>query len=219
MDYQFLINTMLFSGMSADEARCILSCLDAREKRYKKGDIIFHTGDSIDCMGFILSGSVDIIIDDMWGNSTILGRADEGELFAETYACISGEPLMVDVAANEKCEILFLNAQKLMRTCKNACQFHNRLIQNLLSIFAVKNLELSKRSVFTSSRSIRARLISYLSEQSRHSGSYQFTIPFNRQQLADYLGVDRSALSNELSKMQNEGILHYEKNAFVLIRQ
>jgi CRP-like cAMP-binding protein len=167
-------------------------------------------------MGLVLSGSVNISIDDMWGKSTILVHADPGQLFAETYACIPGEPLMVNVTASEKADILFLNAAKLMTTCKNACPYHNRLIQNLLQISAVKNLALSRRSVHTSPKSIRGRLVSYLSEQAKRSGSYQFTIPFNRQQLAEYLGVDRSAMSNELSKMQKDGIVDFDRNRFTL---
>ena len=167
-------------------------------------------------MGLVLSGGVNIEIDDLWGNKTILGHVDAGQLFAETYACIPGEPLMVSVVASEKSSVLFLNAGKLITTCQSSCTHHNKLIQNLLQISAQKNLALSRRSLHTSSKTIRGRLLSYLSEQAKRSGSYRFTIPFNRQQLADYLGVDRSAMSNELSKMQREGILLYHRNSFVL---
>ena len=216
MNYQFLTTTLLFQGMSAKEAEGMLSCLNAYEKKYKKGEIIYHAGERIESMGLVLSGAVNITIDDLWGNSTILGLSSPGQLFAETYACIPGEPLMVNVTAGENSDILFLNATRLMTTCKNACPFHSRLIQNLLQITALKNLALSMRNVHTSSKSIRGRLISYLSEQARRSGSCIFTIPFNRQQLAEYLGVDRSALSNELSKMKQEGILNYKKEHFQL---
>ncbi len=214
MNYDFLINTMLFRGMSRADAEGMLSCLGAHEKKYVKDEIIYHAGECVESMGLVISGSVDLVIDDMWGNSTILGRAAAGQLFAETYACVPGEPLMVNAVANEKCEVLFLNAGKIMTTCRNACPFHSMLIRNLLKISSVKNLELSRRSVYTSSRSIRVRLTSYLSGQSKRAGSYQFRIPFNRQQLADYLGVDRSAMSNELSKMQRDGLITYEKNNF-----
>jgi len=216
MNYQFLTNTMLFRGMSAEEIASVLSCLGAYEKKYRKDEIIYHAGECIENIGFVLSGSVNITIEDMWGNSTILGRSAPGQLFAETYACIPGEPLMVNAIASENSEIMFLNAMRIMTTCKNACPYHNKLIQNLLKISALKNLALSRRSVHTSSKSIRSRLLSYLSEQSRRSASCQFTIPFNRQQLADYLSVDRSALSNELSKMQKDGLLTYSKNSFCL---
>ena len=124
---------------------------------------------------------------------------------------------MVNVTAACCCRILFLNIRKLIQTCSASCPFHHKMIGNLLSLSAEKNLKLSRRIFHTSPKSIRGRLISYFSQQVRQSGSYQFTIPFNRKQLADYLGVDRSALSNELSKMQKEGILSYEKNTFRMI--
>jgi CRP-like cAMP-binding protein len=219
MDDVFLANTALFRGSSPEEAHAMLSCLGAYEKQYKKGEMICRAGDYISSMGLVLSGGVNISVDDLWGNSTILGRAAPGQLFAETYACVPGEPLMVNVTASENSEILFMNAAKVMTTCKNACPFHSRLIQNLLQISASKNLALSRRSIHTASKSIRGRLVSYLSEQAKRSGSRRFTIPFNRQELADYLGVDRSALSSELSRMQKDGLLTYHKNTFELLKK
>lgn len=219
MNYQFLTTTLLFRGTTADEAKAMLSCMNSFEKTYKKGDIIYHAGECTENMGLVLSGSVNITIDDVWGGSTILGQVSSGQLFAETYACVPGEPMMVSVTANENSEILFLNASRLMTSCKNACPYHSMLIHNLLAVSAYKNLALSMRSIHTSQKSIRGRLISYLSEQARRSGSYQFTVPFDRQQLADYLGVDRSAMSNELSKMKRENILTYEKNHFSLTQK
>lgn len=123
---------------------------------------------------------------------------------------------MVNAVSAEKSNILLLNAARLITTCGNACANHSKLIRNLLQLSAQKNLALSRRSLHTSAKSVRGRLLSYLSEQAKQRGSYQFTIPFNRQQLADYLNLDRSALSNELSKMQNDGILTYERSYFSL---
>ncbi|MDO4581848.1 MAG: Crp/Fnr family transcriptional regulator [Bacillota bacterium] len=216
MNYLFLTNTMLFRGTAVGEAAAMLGCLGSFESRYVKGELIYRAGEHTENMGLVLSGSVNIEIDDWWGNKTILGHIEAGQLFAETYACVPGEPLMVSVAACETCEILFLNAARLLKTCPNSCAHHNRLIQNLLQISAQKNLELSRRSLHTAPKSIRGRLLSYLSVCAKQAGSYQFSIPFNRQQLADYLGVDRSAMSNELSKMHRDGILSYDKNNFVL---
>ena len=207
---------MLFRGASEEEARAMLSCLGAVEKRYEKGAIILRAGERTENMGLVLSGSVNIETDDLWGNRSILGRAEPGQIFAETYACIPGEPLMVNAVADEKSDILLLNAARLTSTCESACAHHNKLIRNLLQISAQKNLALSRRSLHTSPKSIRGRLLSYLSEQAKQHGSCQFTIPFNRQQLADYLNLDRSALSNELSKMRSDGLLTYEKSTFSL---
>jgi CRP-like cAMP-binding protein len=216
MDIDFLTGTVLFRGLSANEAQTMLSCLGSFEREYSKGELICRAGECVENMGLVLTGGVNIFIDDIWGNSTILGQAAPGELFAETYACIPGEPLMVNVEAGRQSTVLFLNASKLLTTCKSACPYHSRLIRNLLQISAMKNLSLSRRSLHTSPRSIRGRLVSYLSEQARRGGSREFTIPFDRQQLADYLGVDRSAMSHELGKMRSEGILEFERSRFSL---
>lgn len=216
MNFSFLTKTLLFRGTTETEAEAMLQCLGSYTKRYAKGEIIYRAGEVIENMGMVLSGSVHIENDDVWGNKSILSLVGAGQMFAETYACIPGEPLMINVTAAEKTEVLFLNTSRLLQTCTSSCTHHNKLIKNLLQISAQKNLILSRRILHTSSKSIRGRLLSYLSEQVMQSGNYQFTIPFNRQQLADYLGVDRSAMSSELSKMQRDGILMYKKNTFVL---
>lgn len=216
MNFLFLTKTLLFRGTTEAEAESMLRCLGSYTKRYTKGELIYRAGEVIENMGMVLSGSVHIENDDVWGNKSILSLVDAGQIFAETYACIPGEPLMVNVTAAEKTEVLFLNAARLFQTCPKSCTHHNKLIQNLLQISAQKNLVLSRRILHTSSKTIRGRLLSYFSEQVIQSGNYRFTIPFNRQQLADYLGVDRSAMSGELSKMRHDGLLTYEKNTFIL---
>lgn len=217
MDYQFLTQTQLFFGNSVEEIKAMLKCLGATEKFYGKGDTIYHEGDNITHMGMVLSGSVRLESDDLWGNTSILSHIETGQLFGETYACLPKEPLMVRVVAAEPSHILFLDALRLMKVCRNTCGHHARLIQNLLMSSAEKNLNLSRRIFHTSSKTIRGRLLAYLSFQASRQGSREFTIPFNRQQLADYLSVDRSALSNELSKMQKEGLLEVERNHFRLL--
>ncbi len=214
MNYSFLANTLLLSGTTDNEIKSILQCLQATTKEYKKDEIIYYAGDVVDSIGMVLSGSVNIESNDILGNKSILDHIESGQIFAETYSLIPNEALMVDVVAAQNCEILFLNTGKLVQVCSNTCTFHNKIVRNLLTISARKNLNLSRRSLHTSSKSIRGRLISYLSQQAQSNENYQFTIPFNRQQLADYLGVDRSAMSNELSKMQKEGILTFSKNTF-----
>ena len=217
MDYQFLSQTMLFSGESPEEIKEMLSCLGAVTRSYGKGEIIYHAGECVHSMGLVLSGNVQIENDDVWGNHSVLDDIAPGFFFAETYASLSKEPLMVNVvSAAAKTEVLFLNMGRLLTTCTNSCTHHNRLIHNLFFISARKNLLLSRRIFHTTPKSIRGRLLSYLSAQSAAAKSLDFTIPFNRQQLADYLNVDRSALSAELSKMQREGLLKTERNHFIL---
>ena len=216
MNLQFLSNTTLFRGLQTDEIRSVLTCMNAQEKSYRKGEVLCRAGESVSSMGMILSGSVNIVVNYYWGGSNIFGHIGPGELFAESYAAIPGRELLVDVIADEPTEVLFLPFLRLTETCAQSCPFHNRVIHNLLQIMARKNLHLSVRMMHTASRSIRNRLLSYLSEQAVQNGSSQFTIPFSRQQLADYLGVDRSALSNELSKMQRDGLITYKRNQFAL---
>lgn len=216
MNYKFLSNTLLFRGITPEEIESMMTCLDGHVKKYNKGEMIYHSGEIIQKAGLVLSGSVHIENDDLWGNKTILAHVGVGQVFAETYVCIPGEPLMIQVVAAEPVEVLFLNLGQGTRTCVKNCAFHGRLIQNLLMISAQKNLNLSRRIFYTSSKSIRGRLLSYLSDQATRTGSLEFEIPFNRQQLADFLGVDRSAMSNELGKMQKEGLLRVSKRYFCL---
>lgn len=217
MDFQFLSETILFKGASAGETEKMLNCLGAEEKNYDKGEVIYHAGDIVHSMGLVLSGCVNVESNDLWGNKSILNHIGKGQIFAETYACIPNEPMMVNVAAQEASGVLFMNISRLLSTCPNACTYHSRLVQNLLFVTARKNLNLSRRILHTSSKSIRGRLISYLSFQAAEQGSHHITIPFNRQQLADYLGVDRSAMSNELSRMHRDGLLIVNKNTFHLM--
>ena len=216
MDYYFLSKTILFRGTTPEEIKTMLGCLNAETKQFSRGSVIYHAGDTVTAIGLVLSGSVSIENDDVWGNKSILDKAGPGQVFAETYACVPGAPLMISVVASEAAEILFLDVGRILHVCSNACSFHNKLIRNLLAISAQKNLNLSRRIFHTSSKSIRGRLLSYLSFQSIQCGSREFEIPFNRQQLADYLSVDRSAMSNELSKMQRDGLLRLDRNHFTL---
>ena len=211
-----LAKTALFRGCESEEVEAMLACLGAVRRAFAKGAQILRTGETVSSLGLVLSGRVRIESGDIWGNTTVLDQVGPGEVFAETYACTPGEPLMVDVVAAERSEILFLAISRVLQTCSPTCEHHHRLIQNLLSLSAQKNLNLSRKIFHTSPKTIRGRLLSYLSEQAIRSGSQRFTVPFNRQQLADYLNVDRSALSNELSKMQRDGLLKVDKNRFEL---
>ena len=213
MDFLFLSQTALFRGCSPRETADMLQCLRAERRVYEKDRVICHAGDTVEALGLVLSGGVNIENHDAWGNRTILDHVAPGQVFAETYACVPGEPLMVDVAAVQDTEVLFLDMGLLL---SGEGPHHGTLLRNLLTITARKNLALSRRIFYTSSKTIRGRLLSYLSDQAVLQNSPSFSIPFDRQQLADYLGVDRSALSNELGKMRREGLLSARKNHFRL---
>ena len=211
----FISKAALFFFFSKEDISAIAKHLDFRTNRYRKGEVILSAGSIVTDIGLVLSGSVRIEHTDLWGNKSILGITPAGGVFAESYACIPNEPMLVDAAANEDCKILFVSVPKLFAPCP-ASRCQSRLIQNLLAISAGKNLLLSKRSLHTSPKTIRGRLLSYFSQEALAQESRKITIPFDRQQLADYLNLDRSALSKELGKMKKDGLIEYHKNVFEL---
>ena len=211
-----LTNTQLFRGFEEVEINSLLHCLHAAERCFQKGEVILAEGSITENIGIVLSGMAVISCNDIWGNTSILGNVAPGSVFAEVYACIPGQPMLVTVSAVEDTSILFMNVGRVLATCTNACPFHTRLVQNLLTVCAHKSLQLSQKIQHTSSKSIRGRLMSYFSECDKRSGSNSFLIPYNRQQLANYLNVDRSTMCNELSKMQRDGILEYKRNHILL---
>lgn len=214
MDYEMISQTALFQGCSPSETEKLLHGLKTFTKKYKKGAPVYLAGTPVTDIGIVLYGTVQIENNDLWGNKNIISLAHTGEVFAEAYACVPGEPMMVSVVAAERAEILFLRAAPLLD--EQAPPAVQRLVRNLLSVSAQKNLILSRRMFHISAKTIRGRLQSYLSDQAARRGRQEFDIPFDRQQLADYLGVDRSALSAELGRMQREGLLRVRKNHFVL---
>ena len=218
MAFVSLSKTALFRGATPREVEEMLACLGAAQRHFSKGELICRTGDVVTALGMVLSGSVLIENDDLWGNTTVLDCVGTEPATTEIYACAAGEPMMVNVAAAGPTQVLFLDIERVLRVCPHACGHHGKLVRNLLSISAQKNLNLSRKIFHTSSKSIRGRLLSYLSYQAVRSGSRSFTVPFNRQQLADYLNVDRSALSNELGKMRRDGLIKVEKSRFELLR-
>ena len=217
MDLTFLTQTPLFRNIQETDIPAMLECLRAREQTFSKGQTIYDAGDCVTAMGMVLEGSVQILRDDFWGHSSILSTLQPGHMFAETYACVPNQPLMVRVVAAQPTTILFLETPRMLQVCSNSCGFHQRLVENLLMISAQKNLELSKKIACTTAKTIRGRLLTYLSQQAAQHQSPSFSIPFNRQQLADYLNVERSALSNELGKMQRDGLLQVDGKFFVLM--
>ena len=211
----YISKIALFRGCSEEDILNMSKHLDFRAGKYRKGEMIFGAGSIVTDIGLVLSGSVRIEHTDLWGNKSILGIIPADGVFAESYACIPNEPMMVDVVANEDCDILFINVPRLFTPC-SVCSSQNKVIHNLVMISAGKNLQLSRRSLHTSPKTIRGRLSSYFSQQVSAQGSNKIVIPFDRQQLADYLNLDRSALSKELGKMQNDGLIEYHKNTFVI---
>lgn len=216
MDYTFLSKTALFSGCNEKEIEHMLICLKHSVKEYDKDEYIYQVGQVITDVCLVLSGSVQIENVDVVGNKSIIGIVNQGDIFAESYACIPDQPMLVDVKVCEPSEILFISVPALFSE-RHSCRHGAKLIQNLLRVSSRKNLNLSMRIFHSASKTIRGRLVSYFSEQVSIQGTNNIKIPLNRQQLADYLGVERSALSKELGKMRDDGLLTFHKNEFNII--
>ena len=217
MDIEVLQKMPLFKGMTEKEITALLKSLDARELEYEKNDLILHAGSKPRVIGIVLSGSVTILSDDIWGNRTILSHVEKGGIFAEAYALLEDVPMLVDVMANEGCSILLLKTKGILSSVTSQNSWDYKFLRNLLLISSKKNLNLSGRSFHTSPKTIRERVMSYLNTLALQNDSTEFDIPFDRQQLADYLNLERSALSKELGKMQKEGIIETRKSHFKLL--
>ena len=213
---KFLSECALFRQMSAEEIPDVLSELRSQERQYDKGSIIMSAGHTTEWMGLVLSGSVTVQSNDLWGNRTILSHVGRGDFFAETFAWLRDEIMPVDVIANETCRVLFLNVG-VLRTLPSEQPWAAKLTANLLTIAAHKNLMLAGRSFHIAPKSARARILAYLNTVSLQKQSREFDIPFDRQQLADYLNLDRSAMSTELGRMRDDGLIRTKKNHFVLL--
>lgn len=214
--FPILENSSLFAGICREEIGEMLHCLQARTVHYAKGDFVLHAGDSVESLGVILTGKALVIHEDFWGSRNLMASLSPGQCFAETFACTPQTPLSVSVVAEIPSDILFLNVQRILAVCPESCAHHTRMVRNLLTEMARKNIAFSQKLTHLGQRTTRLKLLSYLSAESQRQGSDAFDIPFTRQQLADYLFVERSGLSQELCKMRDEGLIEFHKNHFLL---
>ena len=206
----------LFNGLDEEKLSTMLNCLGAKVESFDKKYTIFSEGKPQKYIGILLSGSAQIIQIDYFGNRSILSDIEAGNSFAEAFACNDNSILPVSIIANEPCEVMFINSRHILHTCTNCCDFHQQLIYNLMKELAKKNIAFYQKIDVTSKRTTREKLLTYLAYQAKRAGSNRFTIPFDRQALADYLEVDRSGLSVEISKLKKEGVLDTHKNLFEL---
>lgn len=217
-EYDALLKkTSLFGGMDEAEIESMLGCLGARTDSYRKNDYILRIGDSPDSVGLLLDGSVLVVQEDFWGNRNIRARLTKGQVFAEAFACVPDAVMDVSVTADADSKVLWLDVRRILHTCPQACAHHSRVIRNLLTDLAAGSLRTNEKLTHISKRTTREKLLSYLSAEAQRQGASAFSVPFNRQQLADYLSVERSAMSAELSKMQRDGLLRVNRNVFVLL--
>ena len=207
----------LFMGVEAGALGEMLGCLGPRIAEYEKGEVILASGARTQDFAVVLRGAVLIVQDDYWGNRNILSALVPGELFAESFAARPDAPLNVSAIADAPTAVMFLGLKRVLATCPTACPHHRRIIDNLLAALADKNQRLNEKLTHISQRGTRQKLLSYLSAEAQKKGTPIFEIPFNRQQLADYLSVDRSALSAELSRLKAEGVLDYHRSTFKIL--
>jgi len=208
----------LFDGVDRSDLAAMLGCLGARHMHYSRGEVLMEEGAPAKDVGVLLTGQVQLIRTDYFGNRSIMMHIRPGQLFAESFACVRAEHLPVSVVAAQDCEVLLLDCSRVMTSCCSACAFHSRIIFNLLQIVAEKNLALHRRAMITARRTTREKLMTYLLLQAKEAGRADFSVPFDRQGLADYLGVDRSGLSSEMGKLKREGILDFCRSDFRLLR-
>ncbi len=216
--FDLLLSTPLFGGIDSQDLSPMLHCLGATTVTVPKGDPVFLEGDAAGFIGVVLEGSVQVVQEDFYVNRSILTHAEKGDLFGESFACANIETMPVSGYAVRDSKLLLLSCQKMLTVCSSACLFHNQLVKNMLKVVAQKNLQMHDKIRFMSQKTTKEKLMAYLLEQAKAAGSPEFTIPFDRQALADFLGVERSAMSAELGKLKKAGILDLKGSHFHLIR-
>lgn len=211
---ELLKKVSIFESIDENQLEVLLQCLGAKVQQYSKNDFILLVDSKISSVGIILSGSAQIIKEDIMGNRTIMSELSECDLFGETFACANINLSPVTVLATTGCEVLYIQFNRLVTPCSSACNFHSTLVRNMLQLIAQKNIMLNSKIDMLSCRTTREKLMAYFSAQIKKNGSNTFKIPFSRDELADFLCVNRSALSRELCNMRDENLLSFNKNEF-----
>jgi CRP/FNR family transcriptional regulator, dissimilatory nitrate respiration regulator len=212
-------NVVLFEGIEPSEAIRLLSCVSYTGRTLRKGDKAIKAGEEVSCVGIVISGTVQIVREGFDGKRVIQASFGRGAVFAETLAFAKVKKSPITVVASETSEVLMIPWTRLLRTCDKACEAHHRVIENMMRIIAEKNLFLNRKLEILSGRTMREKVMTFLSHARADQGSSSFTIPYTRAELADFLCVDRSALSRELGNMRDEGILSFSGQTFTLVKK
>ena len=209
----------LFRDIAPQELTRVLECLDAKIYSFDKGEAVFNEGDPANDIGVVLTGRLQIVRTDFFVNRSIIASLGPRELFGESFACADVKSIPVDVVAAEDSEVLLIDCLRITHSCSSACEFHQQLIYNLLKIVATKNLAFHQKTEITSRRTTQEKLMAYLLLQAKKNNSTFFEIPYNRQELADYLGVERSGLSVSISRLCRQGVIEADKKKFRILRK
>ena len=216
--FEVLLTCPLFAGIRREELTSMLDCLGGKTVEISKGAPVFLEGDPAQFVGVVLSGAIQILRDDYYGNRSVMTAVEPGELFGEAFSCAGIKTLPVSAIALKNSTVLLLNCKHVLTVCPKACQFHNQLVNNLLRVMARKNLALSQKIQVMSHKTTKEKLMAYLLDQAKRKQSPEFVIPYDRQALADYLGVERSAMSAEISKLKKAGIIDSKGSWFRIQR-
>lgn len=214
---KILDTCLLFEGVAPQDRSAMLSCLGAKEMDVSRNQVIFSEGDPATFVGIVVSGGVQLVRDDFYGNRSIVAYAGPGELFGESFACAGVKAFPISAVAVEDGRIILIDSRRITTTCCNACSFHSQMIYNMLKVVATNNLALNQKIEITSKRTTREKIMAYLLHQAKLHGSNSFTIPYDRQALADYLEVERSAMSAEISKLKKDGVIDCHRSSFRLL--
>lgn len=206
----------LFSGIAPSDLERMLPCLNAQEKTCQRGQYLLHAGQTTNALGVVLEGRLRVEVADAWGNVSILQTCEAGEIFAPGYACMPGEALDIDVVADTNAKVVFLEAEKIIHPCPHQCACHITIASNLMRALARRNLEMNRRAMVTTPKTIRGKILAYLSQVQKTAGTQSFEIPYSQTKLAAYLGVDRSTLSAELGRLRKEGVIDYQGTRYKL---
>ena len=208
----------IFDNIAQENREAMLKCINAYTKEFTKGDFVLSSEDSPMLMGVLQRGSVHMVTEDMWGSRSLLCMQEPGDLMGETFACAREENYTIGYQAVSDCQVLFMDFGRVMHTCDMMCAFHHRLIENMVKMIAAKNLEFIKKIDVMSKMHMREKILTLLSQYAAAAGSQTFVMPMGRVRMAEYLCVDRSAMSRELAKMAEEGLIEFEHSRFTLKR-
>ncbi|MEE0954575.1 MAG: Crp/Fnr family transcriptional regulator [Eubacterium sp.] len=217
-EIQQIRQSPLFDGISDKDLPAMLKCTGCYTHFFNKGEPVYSQEEEVKTVGIVLCGHVQMLQEDIWGRKTILTAMDPGDMFGETFACGSETTSKVTFLCTMPSKILMMPFHHIMNMCSNACSFHNKLIENMVRMIAVKNGQLMQKVEILSKRTLREKILAYLSREVQKQKSQYLDIPMGRIELAEYLGADRSALSRELSRMKEDGLIDYDRNTFRLIK-
>lgn len=216
--FEFLTKTQLFAGISVKDIPILLERLKARVEKFTRDDYVRIEGDPADFIGIVLEGKIQILNEDYFGNRSITATFEKGALFGEAFSCAGVKKLTVDILSCADTDIMFIDSRYFLIGCGGGCEFQHTLLENLLKIMAKKNMLLNKKLQYSSHKTTSEKIMAYLHDQAKINHSPEFIIPYNRQELADFLGVERSAMSAEIGKLVKQGAIETKRSYFRLIK-